>query len=100
MKIIERTDNRYRGHAEGYTCLIQFKNFVLPPGKISELQKFWNIHAWLEKTYGPTILTTPEFKRNPVWSVDWTNKRRRLYLRDSSYLLFVRLAVPEAFDST
>ena len=102
MRIIERTDGRYRGHKEGYTCLIQFKHYdFLLSGSMNDNDKFWSIHTWLQATYGPTILTQPEFKRNPMWGTDWGSSRRserRIYLKDSSCLLLVRLAVPEVFD--
>ena len=99
MKIIPRTDGRYRHHKE-YKCLIQFRNSTTstwaPPGFLSENAKFWALKDWLSETYGPD-LDLHSFVRNANYRIDW-QKDRRIYLKDDSYLILARLAVPEIFQ--
>lgn len=67
-----------------------------PPGSLSENAKFWALKDWLDETYG-SDLDYKNYVRNEAYRVDW-GRERRIYLKDDSYLILARLAVPEIFQ--
>jgi hypothetical protein len=95
MKIIHKTDGRYRYHDQ-YTCLVKFQDHSLWN---NDHTRFWDIKDWLTETYGPEIDTQfAEYHRNEHYRTAWCRGReRRIYLKDSSYLLFIHLALPDIF---
>lgn len=81
MKVIEKTDARYRWYHQGFQTIVQFKTTP------TDGRQFHAMLLYLENTYGTAMTYEPNGwsrRVNEHFRVEYNRKekRRRIYLRD------------------